>query len=148
MKKNDKKQIAYNRKAKFDYIVEETIQAGIELLGCEVKSLRLNKVSFSDSYAHIENGQCFLSNLHISTYDKTRTDIPDQTRDRRLLLSKKEISKLNTLINRNRMTLIPIEIYFLGPWAKVLLGVCKGKTYGDKRNDLKEKAIKRDSERD
>lgn len=142
--KRIKKIIATNRKARFNYSIEDTIQAGLVLHGSEVKSLRTKNVDFSDAYAHIDNGECILIGLHLTTYDKTHIEIPEPSRDRKLLLSKREIAKLQVLVSRSGYTIVPLELYFLGSFAKVLLGVGKGKTHGDKRQALKEKALKRE----
>jgi SsrA-binding protein len=145
--KKKKIPVAKNSKARFDYKVEDSIQAGIVLKGCEVKSLRAKTVSFSDAWVRIEDGQAVMTGMHINTFDKTRIEIPDPVRERKLLLSKTEIAWLNKQVSRSGYTLIPLEIYFLGSWAKVLVGICKGKSHGDKRAALKEKAVKRDMER-
>lgn len=142
-----KTSVARNSKARFDYMVEDTIQAGIALKGAEVKSLRAKTVSFSDAWVRIEDGQAVMTGMHINTYDKTKTEIPDPMRERKLLLSKIEIAWLAKAVAKKGYTLIPLEVYFLGSWAKVMIGVCKGKSHGDKRRTLKDRAVKRDMER-
>ncbi len=138
--------VAHNAKARFDYAVEDSLWAGIVLKGSEAKSFRQKTVNISGAYAHIDNnGECWISGLHITTYNKTNTDIPEPLRERKLLLSKREIAKLQIMISRAGYTLIPLEISFIDKWAKVLLGVCKGKNHKDKREALKEKAIKREA---
>jgi SsrA-binding protein len=129
--------VGQNRRARHDYHVEETYEAGIELHGSEVKTLRLRQVDFADAYALIDNGQCWLKGLRLSTYDKTHVQIPDPVRRRRLLLKKREIAKLQGLSDRSGYTLIPLEIYFRGSWAKVRIGVCRGKREYDKRQSLR-----------
>lgn len=129
--------VGQNRRARHDYHVEETYEAGIELHGSEVKTLRLRQVDFADAYALIDNGQCWLKGLRLSTYDKTHVQIPDPVRRRRLLLKKREIAKLQGLSDRSGYTLIPLEIYFSGSWAKVRIGVCRGKREYDKRQSLR-----------
>jgi SsrA-binding protein len=139
--------VATNSKARHDYFVEEKIEAGIELHGSEVKSLRTRRVSFADCYARVYEGECWLIGLQLSTYDKAHVQVPDPDRRRKLLLSRREIEKLRAKTEIAGRTLVPLEIYFKGSWAKVLLGVCKGKTHGDKRQTLKEAEVKRDINR-
>ena len=129
--------VAKNRRARHDYHVEETCEAGIELHGSEVKTLRLREVDFADAYALVTNGECWVHGLRIATYVKAHVQLPDPVRRRRLLLKKREIAKLSALSERSGYTLIPLEIYFRGSWAKVLLGVCRGKRDYDKRQSLK-----------
>ena len=139
--------VATNSKARHDYFVEEKVEAGIELHGSEVKSLRTRRVSFADCYARVYEGECWLIGLQLSTYDKAHVQVPDPDRRRKLLLSRREIEKLRAKTEIAGRTLVPLEIYFKGSWAKVLLGVCKGKTHGDKRQSLKEAEVKRDINR-
>ncbi len=129
--------VAKNRRARHEYHVEDTYEAGLELHGSEVKTLRLRQVDFADAYALVADGQCWLHGLRMSIYDKTHVQIPDPVRRRRLLLKKREIAKLFALTERSGYTLIPLEIYFRGSWAKVRLGVCRGKREYDKRQSLK-----------
>jgi len=146
-KKEYRLTVATNAKARHDYFVEEKVECGIELHGSEVKSLRTRRVSFADCYARVYEGECWLIGLQLSTYDKAHVQIPDPVRRRKLLLSKREIEKLRAKSEVAGRTLVPLEIYFKGSWAKVLLGVCKGKTHGDKRQSLKEAEVKRDINR-
>jgi len=139
--------VATNAKARHDYIIEEKVEAGIELHGSEVKSLRTRRVSFADCYARVYEGECWIIGLQLSTYDKAHVQVPDPVRRRKLLLSRREIEKLRAKSEVAGRTLVPLEIYFKGSWAKVLLGVCKGKTHGDKRQALKEAEVKRDISR-
>ena len=139
--------VATNSKARHEYFVEEKIETGIELHGSEVKSLRTRRVSFADCYARVYENECWLIGLQLSTYDKTHVQVPDPNRRRRLLLSRREIDKLRAKTEQSGRTLVPLEIYFKGRWAKVLLGVCKGKTHGDKRESLKAAEVKRDIDR-
>jgi SsrA-binding protein len=139
--------VAANRKARHDYLIEETVEAGIALHGSEVKSLRLHLVSFADSYARVLDGECWLIGLQVNTYDKAHVQLPDPVRKRKLLLGKREIEKLRAKSEIAGRTLVPLEIYFKGPWAKVLLGVAKGKTHGDKRSALREAEVRRDIDR-
>ena len=130
------KYIARNRKARYDYEIKSTLEAGIELLGCEVKSLREGKVNLSDAYAVVEKGQIFLKNLHISPYKMATQEQPDPLRVRRLLLHKREIRKLFVQTEQKGMTLIPLSIYFSGNLVKIELAVAIGRRKYDKRQAL------------
>ena len=136
-----------NKKAAFDYNIEETFEAGIVLKGTEIKSIRDGKANLKDSYAVIKKGEVFLLNMHISAYENGNIFNHEETRTRKLLLHKKEILKLRDKIEISGYTLIPVKLYFKGNKAKILLGVGKGKKTFDKRESLKEKDIKRDIER-
>lgn len=133
-----------NRKAKFDYEIIETIEAGIILTGTEIKSLRAGKANLKDSYAIVRNGEVFLINMHISEYDHGNIFNHNETRSRKLLLHKKEILKLNDKIHLEGFTLVPLKVYIKGNYAKVLLGVGKGKKLYDKRETMKERDMKRE----
>lgn len=133
-----------NRKAKFDYNIIETIEAGIVLTGTEIKSLRAGKANLKDSYAIIRNGEIFLINMHISEYEHGNIFNHNETRSRKLLLHKKEILKLNDKIRLEGFTLVPLKVYMKGNYAKVLLGVGKGKKLYDKREAMKERDMKRE----
>lgn len=133
-----------NRKAKFDYEILETVEAGIVLTGTEIKSLRAGKANLKDSYAIVRNGEVFLLNMHISEYDHGNIFNHNETRTRKLLLHKKEILKLNDKVRLNGLTLVPLKVYLKGNYAKVLLGVGKGKKLYDKRETMKERDIKRE----
>jgi SsrA-binding protein len=141
------KTVATNRRARHDYFIEEFVEAGIALRGCEVKSLRSNLVNFADSYALIADGECWLIGLQINTYDKAHVQVPDPVRRRRLLLSRREIGKLQKKSELAGRTLVPLEIYFKGPWAKLKLGICRGKTFADRREDLKSREANREIDR-
>jgi SsrA-binding protein len=146
--RKEKKYVVINRKAKHDYFILETYEAGIALTGTEVKSLRQGKVSIVDSYADIENGELWLYDLHISPYEKGNIYNHDPKRPRKLLLHKDEIMHLIGKIKEKGLTLIPLSIYFNERgWAKVELGLAKGKKIYDKRRELAEKAEKRELER-
>ncbi|PMQ02509.1 MAG: SsrA-binding protein [Dictyoglomus sp. NZ13-RE01] len=146
--KKEKKVVAVNRRARHDYFILETYEAGIALTGTEVKSLREGKVSLVDSYADIKNGELWLYDLHISPYDKGNIYNHDPKRPRKLLMHKDEIAHLIGKIKEKGLTLIPLSIYFNNRgWAKVELGLAKGKKLYDKRRDLAEKAEKRELER-
>lgn len=133
-----------NRKAKFDYDIIETIETGIVLTGTEIKSLRAGKANLKDSYAIVRNGEVFLVNMHISEYDHGNIFNHNETRSRKLLLHKKEILKLNDKIRLEGFTLIPLKVYIKGNYAKVLVGVGKGKKLYDKREAMKERDMKRE----
>ena len=133
-----------NRKAKYEYFIEETYEAGIVLTGTEIKSIRNGKANLKDSYAIIKNGEAFILNMHISKYDEGNIFNHDETRTRKLLLNKKEILKMRDKIEQAGFTLIPIRLYFKNNRAKLEIGVCKGKHSYDKRESIK----KRDQERE
>ena len=133
-----------NRKARYDYFIEEEIEAGIVLTGTEIKSIRLGKVNIGDSYAIIRNEEIYLLNTHISSYEKGNIFNHEENRTRKLLMHKKEIKKLNNKIVLEGYTLIPLKIYFSKGRAKVLIGVCKGKKNFDKRETIKERDVNRE----
>jgi len=133
-----------NRKAKYDYQIFDTIEAGIVLTGTEIKSIREGKANLKDSYAKIKNCEAIIINMHISHYDKGNIFNHDETRTRKLLLHKKEILKLNDKIRLEGFTLVPIKLYFKNGKAKLLLGIAKGKKDYDKRESIKQKDIERD----
>lgn len=139
--------LAENRKARHDYFVEETIEAGIELVGTEVKSIRGGKCNLKDCYADVRNGEVFIYNMHISPYEQGNIFNVDPLRERKLLLHKEQISRFNGLIAREGYTLIPLSLYLKEGKVKVALGLCRGKKNYDKRDSMLEKAHKRDMER-
>ena len=132
-----------NRKAKFNYQIFETYEAGIVLTGTEIKSIRNGKANLKDSYAIIKNGECFLLNMHIAPYEQGNLFNHEETRTRKLLLHKKEILKLSDKIKLEGFTLIPIKLYITRGKAKILLGVAKGKKKYDKRESIKKRDIER-----
>ena len=136
-----------NRKARFDYFVEDEIEAGIVLTGTEIKSIRQGKVNLKDSYAIIRDGEIYLLNTHISSYDKGNRFNHDEDRTRKLLMHKREILKLNNKVILEGYTLIPLKIYFVRGRAKVLIGLCKGKKNYDKRESIKERDIEREMQK-
>lgn len=138
------KVIATNRKAYHDYFIEDTIEAGIELKGTEVKSVRLGHVNLKDSFAQVEKGEVFLYNMHISPYEKGNIFNVDPMRDRKLLLHKYEINKLAGYIQQKGYTLVPLKVYLKRGKIKVELAVAKGKKLYDKRESI----AKRDAERE
>ncbi len=137
-----------NRRARFDYFVEDEIEAGIVLTGTEIKSIRMGKVNLKDSYAIIRNEEIYLLNTHISNYEKGNIFNHEENRTRKLLLHKKEIKKLNNKVILEGYTLIPLKIYFVKGRAKVLIGVCKGKKNYDKRETIKERDMMREVNRE
>jgi len=136
-----------NHKAHRDYFIAETYEAGIELKGTEVKSLRHARASIDDAFARIERNQCWLYNAHISPYEFGNRYNVDPLRPRRLLLHKKEIDRLAGQLNAKGMALVPLKIYFTKSFAKVLLGIGKGKAQYDKREALKRKTDDREVQR-
>lgn len=141
------KTIAENRKARHEYFVIESMETGIELAGTEVKSLRQGQVNLKDSWCSIESGEVFIKGMHISSYEKGNIFNRDPIRVRKLLLHKKEISRLFGKIKQEGLTLIPLSIYFKGSIVKIQLGLCKGKKLYDKREDAAKKDAKRQIER-
>ena len=145
--KTENKQIASNKKAYHDYFVTETLEAGIELCGTEVKSIRLGGVNLKDSWCSIEEGEIFVKGMHISPYEKGNIFNRDPRRERRLLLHKKEILKLFGLVKQQGVTIVPLSLYYKGSRIKLQLGVCKGKKLYDKRADIAKKTAERDIRR-
>ena len=146
-KKDNVRIIAQNKKAFHDYFVEETYEAGIELCGTEVKSLRLSAVNMKDSYCHVDKGEMIMYGVHISPYEKGNIFNKDPRRPRRLLMHKKEIMKLFGLCGKDGYTLVPLKMYFSGSRVKVEVGLCKGKKNYDKRATEAKKQAARDIER-
>ena len=142
------KLIADNRKATFDYFIEDKYEAGIVLVGSEVKSLRAGKANLKDSYVTIKNGEVFLLNAHISTYEKSSFEKVDERRTRKLLLNKTEINKLSKKLFIKGYTIVPLKMYFKDNLAKVQIAIAKGKELYNKKESLKEKDIKRESDRE
>ena len=138
------KVIATNKKAFHDYFILEKLEAGIVLVGTEVKSLREGKANLKDSYAQVKGGEVVLLNCYISPYRHGNINNHEPTRDRKLLLHRREIKRLIGKTEQRGFTLVPLRIYFKGPIVKVELGLVKGKKLYDKRKELKEKAIERE----
>ena len=136
-----------NRKARYDYEIEDTYEAGIVLTGTEIKSIRLGKVNIKDSYAIIRNNEIYLLNTHISLYEEGNRFNHDEDRTRKLLLHKKEILKLKDKLEIEGYTLVPLKIYFVKNKAKVLIGVAKGKKNYNKKETIKERDIQREMEK-
>jgi SsrA-binding protein len=141
------KTIAQNKNARHDYFVEETYEAGIELCGTEVKSLRAGRVNLKDSWCSIVDGEIFVNGMHISPYEQGNIFNRDPMRVRRLLMHKKEILKLYGTVKQTGYSLIPISLYFKDSKVKLQVGLCKGKKLYDKRADMAERSAKRDMER-
>ena len=133
------KNIAKNPVARHNYIITDTLEAGIVLTGTEIKSVRNGKVNLKDSYAGIKNGEAYIYSMHISPYEQGNIFNKDPLRDRKLLLNKREIFRLSGLINQKVYTLVPISLYFKNNIVKLELGIGKGKKLYDKREDLKKK---------
>ena len=134
-----------NKKAYFDYFIEDTYEAGIVLTGTEIKSIRKGSANLKDSYARIKNGEVFLTNMFISTYEEGNRFNHDERRERKLLLNKKEIFKIRDKIEKEGYSLVPIKLYLKNGRAKLEIGIAKGKKTYDKRQSLKEKDIKRET---
>ncbi len=133
-----------NRQAKFNYEILESLEAGLVLTGTEIKSLKNGNANIRDSYAVIKGDEIYLLNMHISHYEEGNIFNHDETRTRKLLLHKKEILKLKNKIELNGYTIVPLKIYFVRGYAKVLIGLAKGKKTYDKREDIKKRDIERE----
>ncbi|MBQ2687763.1 MAG: SsrA-binding protein SmpB [Clostridia bacterium] len=147
MTKESVKIVAQNKKAYHDYFVEEKYEAGIELFGTEVKSIRKGALNLKDSWCSIVKGEIFVNGMHVSPYEQGNIYNKDPLRVRRLLMHKREIEKLFSLIKQQSYTLIPLSVYFKGSKVKVEVGLCKGKKLYDKREDAAKRSAKRDIER-
>lgn len=147
MKKEELKVVARNKKASHEYFILETYEAGIVLVGTEIKSVRNTKVSIQDAYCEVIKQEMIIRNMHIAHYEKGNIFNHKEDRDRKLLLHKKEIIKLSTKVQLEGLTIIPLEIYISNGLCKIKIGLCKGKKVFDKRNDIKEKNVKRDLEK-
>ena len=143
----DNRTISRNKKAFHDYFVVESFEAGIELYGTEIKSIRGGNVNLKDSWCSIDDGELFANGIHISPYEQGNIFNRDPYRKRKLLMHKREIMRLFGTIKQDGLTLIPLSLYFKGSRVKVQLGLCKGKKIYDKRADLAAKAVNRDTER-
>jgi SsrA-binding protein len=136
-----------NRKAFHDYFVLESLEAGVALVGCEVKSIRLGKANLQDSFARVENGEIFLYGMHVTPYAQGNRYNPDPTRVRKLLLNRAQIAHLTSKVQEKGLTLVPVKLYFKDGRVKIQLSVAKGKNVKDKRDKLKEKEANRDIDR-
>lgn len=147
-KANDLPKVAQNKKAYHDYFVLETYEAGIELFGTEVKSIRKGKVNLKDAWCSIEGGEIFVNGMHISPYDHGNIFNRDPMRVKRLLMHKREINRLFGVTKQHGLTLIPLSVYFLKGRAKLEVGLCKGKKNYDKRETEAKRDARRDIERE
>ena len=142
------KEIAVNRKARFEYFIEDTIESGIALTGGEVKSAKLGHINIADSFCFLDGGELMLKNSQITPYEKGSYYNAEAKRDRKLLLHKKEIAKLIGKIREKGYTLIPLRAYFKGRFIKIELGLCKGTHTYDKKETIKRRDLDRQAERD
>jgi SsrA-binding protein len=147
MKSESRSVVATNRKARAHYEISEVFEAGLVLKGPEVKSLRAGRASFEGSFARVENGEAFLHNLHISPFPQNTSEEIAPLRTRKLLLRSREISRLYGRLAQKGLTLVPLEIYFQNGWAKVSLGLGKGRRGPDKRDSIRKRDVEREMER-
>lgn len=148
MSKESIKLIANNKKARHDYFIEDTYEAGIVLHGTEVKSLRQGSCGIKESFVRIENGEVIIYGMHISPYEKGNIFNKDPLRPKKLMLHKYEINKLVGKLNEKGLTLVPLQVYFKGSLVKVEIGLARGKKLYDKRQDIAKRDMKRESERE
>jgi len=141
------KVLAQNKKASHDYFIEETYEAGMVLQGTEIKAIRNGRVQLKDSYVTIRNGEAWITNMHVSPYEQGNRFNHDPLRVRKLLLHKKQISELLGAVKRDGYTIVPLKMYIKDGYAKLLVGLGKGKKDYDKRNDMRKKEAKREMER-
>lgn len=146
-KPNNDNVMATNRKARHDYFIEETFEAGIALTGTEIKSVRERRVTLKDGFVSFRNGEAFLQNIHINEYTEGNQFNHDPLRNRKLLLHKKEIIRLSDAVQTKGVTVVPLKMYLKHNFAKVLIGVAKGKHEYDKRHDIKARDQKRQIDR-
>lgn len=147
MKSDNKKIICQNKKAHHEYFIEDTYECGISLVGTEIKSIRLGKVSINEAYCYVEKGEMLIDGMHVSKYEQGNIFNHDPDRIKKLLLHKKEIIRLQTKVQKDGFTLIPLSVYLTAGKCKVELALAKGKKLYDKRESLKEKSIKMDLEK-
>lgn len=136
-----------NRKARHEFDVEETYEAGLVLRGTEVKSLREGNASLSEAFAYLKDGEVWLRDMYIKPYEQASFENHNERRERKLLLSKREIREMDKAVSKKGYTLVPLKLYFKKGYAKVLIGIAKGKKKHDKREDIKERDMKRELER-
>ena len=146
-KKQGGKIIAQNKKAWHDYFIDEKYEAGIALFGTEVKSIRAGAVNLKDSYCSVKNGELFVLGMHISPYEKGNIFNREPRRERKLLMHKREIMKINGMLTQKGYTLVPLSLYFSGKNVKVELGLCRGKKLYDKRDSIAAKEVNREIDR-
>ena len=147
MAKGQGKVLAQNKKANHDYFIEETIEAGMVLTGTEIKSVRASKVQLKDSYVRVYQGEAWICNMHISPFEQGNRFNHDPLRERKLLLHKKQIGELVGSVKRDGYTIVPLKMYIKDGYAKLLIGLAKGKKDYDKRDDMRKKEAKREMER-
>ncbi|OXS79404.1 SsrA-binding protein SmpB [Domibacillus enclensis] len=147
MPKGEGKVLAQNKKARHDYFIEETYEAGLVLLGTEIKAIRAGRVNLKDSFARIRNGELFVHNMHISPYEQGNIHNHEPLRTRKLLLHRKQINSLIGDTKETGYSIVPLKLYLKDGYAKLLIGLARGKKKYDKREDLKQKEAKRDIER-
>lgn len=147
MPKGEGKVVAQNKKARHDFFIEETFEAGIVLQGTEIKSIRAGRVNLKDAFARIQKGEVFVHNMHISPYEQGNRFNHEPLRTRKLLLHRKQIDKLIGETKEAGYSIVPLKMYLKDGYAKLLIGLAKGKKKFDKREDLKKKEAKRDVER-
>ena len=148
MSKESVKLVANNKKAYHDYFIEDKFEAGIELFGTEVKSIRMGKCSIKESFIRIERGQVYIYGMHISPYEKRNIFNKDPLRVRKLLMHRAEINRLDSKLAEKGLTLVPLQVYFKGSLVKVEVGLARGKKLYDKRQDIAKKDARREVERD
>lgn len=147
MNKSNKKVITQNKKAHHEYFIEDTYECGIVLVGTEIKSIRLGKVSINEAYCQVVKGEMIIEGMHISKYELGNIFNHDPDRKRKLLLHKKEIIKLSNYVSREGYTLVPLSVYIIDGKCKIELAVAKGKKLYDKRDSLKEKSVQREQQK-
>ena len=146
-KKQSGKIIAQNKKAWHDYFIDEKYEAGIALFGTEVKSIRAGQVNLKESYCSVKNGELFVLGMHVSPYEKGNIFNREPRRERKLLMHKREIMKINGMLTQKGYTLVPLSLYFSGKNVKVELGLCRGKKLYDKRDSIAAKEVNREIDR-
>ena len=147
MAQENQRAAAQNKKAWHDYFIEEAFEAGIELCGTEVKSVRMGRVNLKDAWCDIEDGELYVKGMHISPYEQGNIFNCDPLRERRLLMHKREIMKLYGMVKQEGLTLVPLKVYFKGSRVKVEVGLCRGKKLYDKRADMAKRSAAREMER-
>jgi SsrA-binding protein len=148
MKEKARKEISFNKKAQFNYFIEDKLECGIELFGTEVKSVKLGKLAYTDAYVKVENDELWLVGLHITPYAFGNIHNHDPDRERKLLAHKQEIKRLRRKIMEKGLTLVPLRFYLIKGLVKVEIAICKGKKLVDKRDVIKQRDLKREAERE
>ena len=146
--KKERRVAAVNRKARHDYFIEDTYEAGVSLFGTEIKSIRAGNVNLKDSYCRIQNGEIYALGVHVSPYEKGNIFNRDPMREKKLLMHKREILKLWGYVSRDSYTLVPLSLYFVGSKLKMEVGLCRGKKLYDKRDTDAKNQAKREIERE